>query len=172
MSHNAFRDSCNVFPLNTDITGLVGLQIAHGGNASRMEHARADRTIGRRMGVTESCTAESWEESEWDRDRRCTHRPQVGTVTCLPAGRSERHMATHPLRRTLEPAVLRGNAPHWSARSLPALAERPTVVATAGPREHRPPPHAAAGNPSDKSDRSDPTRCFRVTARRDQRSST
>jgi hypothetical protein len=44
-------------------------------------------------------------------------------------------MATQPLSRTLESAVPGGHA-IWSARSLPALAERPTVVAMAGPREH------------------------------------
>jgi hypothetical protein len=65
---------------------------------------------------------------------------------CLPAGRAERTMATQPLSRTLEPAVPGGHA-IWSARSLPALAERPTVVAMAGPREHRPLRHAAAGKP-------------------------
>jgi hypothetical protein len=38
-------------------------------SAASLEHARADRTIWRRMGVAESCTAESWEDSE--RDNAC-----------------------------------------------------------------------------------------------------
>jgi hypothetical protein len=116
------------------------------------------------MGVAESCTAGPWEESEWDRERHGAHR--VRDKVRDPGVRGPQR-----LRRAAEPAAPGGHA-IWSARSLPALAKRPTVAATAGPREHRPLRHAAAGNPSDKSDWSDPTRCFEITARQDHRSLT
>jgi hypothetical protein len=37
-----------------------------------------------------------------------SRRHQIGTATCLPAGMAERYMATQPLSRAVEPAVLGG----------------------------------------------------------------
>jgi hypothetical protein len=64
----------------------------------------------------------------------CRGRPKCQKCTLFsmsftPAQRDTRQGAT----RAQEPAVPGGHA-IWSACSLPALAERPTVVATAGPR--------------------------------------
>jgi hypothetical protein len=78
------------------------------------------------------------------RVRRCTHRSQVGTATCLPAGRAERYMATQPLSRTLKPAVPGGHA-IWSARVLASTGRcvtrqpgtRPTSpTSPTGPTQH------------------------------------
>jgi hypothetical protein len=96
------------------------------------------------MGVAGSCTAGLWEESEWDRGRHRRRNSQVGTATCLPAGRAEPTMATQPLSRTLKPAVPGGHA-IWSARVLASTGRcvtrqpgtRPTSpTSPTGPTQH------------------------------------
>jgi hypothetical protein len=79
------------------------------------------------MGVAESCTAESWEESEWDRERH-------GARSCS-AGCEKRF-------GTLESAVLSGNGP--LERPQPARLSRTTDGRGDGGSSRALPPLAAA----------------------------
>jgi hypothetical protein len=102
------------------------------------------------MGVAGSCTAGLWEESEWDRGRHRRRNSQVGTATCLPAGRAEPTMATQPLSRTLKPAVPGGHA-IWSARVLAStgrcVTRQPGTRPTSPTGPTGPTPDVAAKSP-------------------------
>jgi hypothetical protein len=107
------------------------------GGLVRQGNPHAGRTIGCRMGVAESCTAESWEESEWDREQHGAYPPLERP---RPRGPGRRAIAAAPNRYRDLPAGRHGRAVHGgSAPESRCGARRPRRschLERPRPREH------------------------------------
>jgi hypothetical protein len=88
------------------------------------------RTIGGRMGVAGSCTAESWEESEWDRERHGARQGgRQGGTRAPGARRSRRSCHLERSRPREHGAAAPAAAPALKARHIPARGEAPGKAA-------------------------------------------